>query len=103
MPKADQNALRDALADVAREPNGPKVVFPFGFKIIELDGEKVLCPMTSDEYNDCLVSDGIDARAKTTGGCYITTGNRCVSQGCTGGCDLRYQGGFGAGWYCVCV
>jgi hypothetical protein len=77
MPKGDPQKLKEALADVAHEANAPKVVFPHGFKIIEVQEERVLCPMTPDEYRGCLEEEGIEYNEE--------------------------DAGYFSPWYCVCV
>lgn len=79
MSESFEESLREILEGVTRADNQPKVVFPFGFKIIELDGERVVCPMTEDECKEFAASQNISLGC--WGGCYTDFG-ACKDSGC---------------------
>ena len=93
--------LAAALQPVAKDPSGYKVIFPFGAKIVDFEGEKVLCPMTLDEYQQAVQRDFGSERAEhlEKGWCPWTN-KGCRSSGCTTYCDGPFYGE--GGFYCLC-
>lgn len=98
--------MNELLADVVRTDNHPKVVFKYGFRIEEIDGEKVLVAMTPDEFTAMIKRrpENADIGDQLLDGCgiYATT---CLATNCDPRqgkhCDGPHydEGGF----YCSCV
>ncbi|MBR0646088.1 hypothetical protein [Plastoroseomonas hellenica] len=65
MKTNEEGVVIGALLEiVAKVENSPKIVSPFGFRIIEWNGERVLTPLSADEYKTIMMSAGkaIDIR-----------------------------------------
>jgi hypothetical protein len=77
--------LEELLKDVVFVEKGPKVIFRWGFKVVEFQGEKVLEALTPEEYRVAFKS--VKGREPTeeevrAPRC-IHAGVSCVSQGCS--------------------
>jgi hypothetical protein len=102
MTNAEQ--LAEQLKGVAMVASHPKVVFPYGCRVVEIAGEKVLRPLTPAEYKELVLAktgktltDEDLMLDKCLWGWY--TG--CVNVGCNGQCNGPYWDSKGA-VYCVC-
>ena len=102
--------MQEALKEVAKDENGYKVVFPWGMKIVELDGEKVLQPMSPKEYaaivkknhNIELTEEELEDLDRAHCSYSPSAPGGCNSYGCTSSgrrCSLEFDTNF----YCVCV
>ena len=104
MPTVTATEMRNALKDAGLENAGAGVVFPWGVRIVEVDGRKMLQPMTPAEFAEAVRKDTgkeLTEAEVMSPSCVYTTAN-CVSQGCAqvgGSCSMHYGGG---GWYCLC-
>lgn len=96
----EEGVVIDALLDiVVRVGNSPKIVSPYGFRVIEWNGERVLTPLSADEYGDIMTAAGkcIDSRKfrpDPRGWCCVATNLGCESAGSaeTGGhCKVFHQ------------
>lgn len=104
MAKVTRDELKKTLQEAGLENAAPGVVFPWGFKIVELEGEKLLQPLTPDEYAEVVkaetgrsLSKADIARPRCQ---YVNF--KCISQGCNqakGRCGMHNQYG---SWYCLC-
>jgi hypothetical protein len=106
MPTITPEKFREMLATVAIQASGPKVVFPFGFKIASFNGEKVVVPLTPREYSQAV--------ARETGkspdvlvddpGCHLSV-TQCEQTGCGGKCKLQYSQSPGGDveFWCLCT
>jgi len=102
--KITAEEMHDILREAGLEGAGDGVIFPWGAKIVELDGKKLLQPMTPDEYARAVEEETgrvLTPEELLTPRCsYASSG--CVSQGC------RQAGGFCSmhhninGMYCLC-
>lgn len=104
MPKIEVDELAAALREAGLEGAGRDVVFPWGVKIVELEGKKALQPMSPEEYRE-LVKDetGRDlSDAEVFEPSCVYGPGRCISQGCkerNGYCEIYGDSGR---WLCVC-
>ena len=57
MPHINELDLKTMLKDVSIVESSFKVVFPWGFKIVEFKGEKVLQPLTPEEYRAAAMEE----------------------------------------------
>jgi len=96
--------MKNALREAGLENAGVGVIFPWGAKIVEVDGKKTLQPMTPEEYRRAVEEETgkmlTDEQVQTPRCAYATGG--CVSQGCRqagGRCSLYHGSG---GFYCLC-
>lgn len=108
MAEITETEFRESMRDVVTVESSFKVVFPWGFKIVELDGEKVLQPLTPEEYREAAAEEPgkaltaleIAGRPRCT--CKFTNTDS-LSQGCTeaggGWCSTHYSKGK---WYRLC-
>lgn len=96
MKTNDEDVVIDALLEiVVRVGNSPKIVSPYGFRVIEWNGERVLTPLSADEYEGIMVAAGkcIDSRKfrpDPGGWCCVATNLGCEAA----------AGGAEAGGYC---
>ncbi len=93
------------LREAGLENAGTGVFFPWGVKIVEIEGKKLLQPLTPEEYRRAVENDTgkklPDELAPPT--CGYSTSTGCFSAGCTsasGRCRL-ILGRTGI-IYCVC-
>ena len=103
MTELAKEELEQALMSVARENNAPKVLFPYGFKIIESNGEKVLCPLTPEEYRNIMKRDHgkiLTDRELLNSGCGVK-GGFCDPYACSGYCYGPFVSSNGE-VYCDC-
>lgn len=100
MKTNEEDVVIDALLDiVVRVGNSPKIVSPYGFRVIEWNGERVLTPLSADEYGDIMTAAGkcIDSRKfrpDPRGWCCVATNLGCEAAGSaeTGGyCKVFHQ------------
>jgi hypothetical protein len=100
--KVTSEDVRKALREAGLEDAGKGVVFPWGVRIIELDGRKFLQPGTPEDFRRAVREETgkelSDEEALRPGCTYADAG--CISQGCpAGGCSLHWSSGW---WYCLC-
>ena len=92
-----------AFSKLTLENGAPKVVFPYGYQIVEIQGEWVIQPNTPDEYVDIIKEmTGEDRTAEqvlSERNC-LTLVASCASQGCAGNCIRRFNGHYVV---CHCV
>ena len=96
------------MKEVAGADSGLKVVFPWGFRIVEFEGEKVLEPLSPDEYREAAAEDPgkplteLELTARTRCRCKFTNTDT-IYYGCTeaggGWCSTHSSNGR---WYRVC-
>ena len=108
MPEITESEFKQLMKDVTVVDSAFKVVFPWGFKIVEFEGEKVLQPLTPEEYRVVVADDPgkklteLEIAGKPRCTCKYTNVGY-VFQGCTeeggGWCSRHYNGGR---WYCLC-
>lgn len=101
MPEVSLDELKIALGDVVKDQNAPRVIFPYGFKIVEFKGEKVICLMTPEEHKENLALEGIDTNKDDNMlmRCIFSSENfNCEWNECEGDCVMI----LGSGWYCLC-
>lgn len=85
-----EDVLIDALLNiVVKVGNSPKIVSPYGFRVIEWNGERVLTPLSADEYGTVMMAAGkwIDSRKfrpDPRGWCCVTTNLGCEAAGGAG-------------------
>ena len=102
MPEITEKKFKALLKEVVVAESSFKVVFPWGFRIVEFEGEKVLQPLTPDEYYAAAADDP----GKTLTDLEIAGRPRCeckftntvsVSHSCTeaggGWCSYHYSEG----------
>ena len=100
MPKLSEEEARDLLKDVVWV-NGPKVIFTWGCKVVVFKGEKVLEPLTPDEYRALYKAEtGKDFPPNERPQCVYSMGV-CQSVKCQGVCVL-ITGGSGGVMSCKC-
>ena len=102
MAQVTAEQLQEALREAGLENAAEGVVFPFGFKIVEFQGEKALQPLTPEEYKARVKRETgrtLSDEETQAGNC-VYAGGRCISQGCAGRCRGPY--GDGRSWYCIC-
>lgn len=108
MPEVTETEFKEQLKEVTVAESSFKVVFPWGFRIVEFEGEKVLQPLTPEEYRAVAANDP----GKTLTDLEIAGRPRCeckftntasVSHRCTeaggGWCSYHYSEGK---WYTIC-
>ena len=108
MPEITESEFKQLMKNVTVVDSAFKVVFPWGFKIVELDGEKVLQSLTPEEYRIVVESDP----GKKLTDLEIAGRPRCTCKytnvgygapGCTeaggGWCSSHYSNGK---WYRIC-
>jgi hypothetical protein len=106
MPKVTAQEVQRALAKVARDKDAPKVIFPHGFRIVDFEGEKVLRPLTPDEYKEVVSREtgkAPSAQEMLDPPCTMTN-VRCVSTGCEaqrGRCEMHFNPR--GGYVCLCI
>lgn len=97
---ADRNELQEALKGVAVVERSPKVLFRYGFRIAEHEGEKVLIPLSREEYiafaekavgYPLAMADDVSCWGPDQNGFCHGSGCRC----------LHYAEGGGV-WICAC-
>ena len=91
---SDRNPqLPESLLD---DQGNLKVLFRYGFKIVELDGEQYAEAMTEQELKTVAEAKG---HGELLGGCVMTSSGWCNNKGCDGTCEGIYDAQY---WYCIC-
>ncbi|WP_425081567.1 hypothetical protein [Ruegeria arenilitoris] len=103
MRKVGIEHLQAALTEAGIELS-ESVVFPYGLRIGELDGKKVVIPLTPDEYRESLakIFPEEEARKQALNPRCVSSGAFCVSQGCTSADGECYKYFDTDRWLCGC-
>ena len=102
--KTTVEAVKSVLVESGLENAGAGVIFPWGAKIVELDGKKMLQPMTPEEYRHAVHEETgkmLSEEQILPPACALAEGS-CVSQGCSqagGTCHIYSGHGY---FYCLC-
>lgn len=106
MATITNDELARILKDAGLEDAAQGVVFPWGVTMIEIDGAKILRPMTPLEYSSVVKRetgrDLTDEEISSPSCSWTSSG--CVSEGCRqagGWCRMDYDH-VGHSWYCIC-
>lgn len=92
------------LAEAGLENAGAGVVFPWGVKIVEINGKKMLQPMTPKEYGQAVHEEtgrNLTKEEISAPRCVYASAT-CIPQGCNevdGTCSLHHDVN---GFYCLC-
>ena len=100
MPATTLEAMRAAVREAGLEKAGQDVLFPWGFKIAEVNGKKYLQACTPEEYKKAVLADTGKAPSEEqvrNPWCTLSMGG-CVPTGCHGTCELAFAGT----WSCLC-
>lgn len=97
--------MRAALSEVAKAQDGFKVIFPYGFKIVQFRGENVLQPLTPEEYKEALILEFGEDEADREFGFTNCYGDG--SGGCARTADCAYYNACspysnGGAFFCKC-
>ena len=102
--KTTVEEMQKSLREAGLEDAASGVIFPWGAKIVEIDGKKMLQPMTPDEYALAVEQETGRVLSKEEAlepNCFYSSGG-CISRGCRqagGTCRLTsIEGRF----YCIC-
>lgn len=107
MLKTNEDIVIDALLDiVAKVGTSPKIVSPFGFRVVALNGERVLTPLGAAEYRDIMAAAGKPVEEGKFGpdpadwGCVATNAGCQMTFGGHGGCCKAFHQGWIIGISC---
>lgn len=100
----EADAFQIQLRAAGLEGSGEGVVFPWGVKIVEINGKSMLAPMSPDEYRRAVEKrlGGTLTEEEVLGPRCATTINDCIPVGCSGPgryCERVYEGGNA---FCIC-
>lgn len=108
MPEITEAEFKKSLRAVTVVESSFKVVFPWGFKVVEFEGERVLQPLTPEEYRVAVLDDpgkmltDLEMAGRPRCTCKLTNTDSW-SHGCTeaggGWCSNHYRNGM---WYRLC-
>ena len=93
MPQSTPEDLNKFLRSVGLEETAKSVVFPLGFKVVDMDGKKMLRALTRSEHQEFIQKETgqpVDAKNLDDPRCF-GAGGSCVSQGCPGICILYHD------------
>ena len=83
---------------------GENVIFPYGARIVEIEGKPMLEAMTVEDLRGILSSSAepSDRAITAFGNCRYDGGAFCISDGCTypNFCSLQHENFMG--FYCIC-
>jgi len=102
MPEITEEEFKKQLDQVSTASRSRKVVFPHGLKIVDFNGEKVIQPLTPQEYRDIAEEElGLQLSDEEIAGskCFTEVG-LCHNTGCKGYCKLVARRG---GFICICI
>ncbi len=105
MPEVSASEMESVLKNAGLEKAGDGVIFPWGCKIVEINGKKFLQPLTPDEYKELVESETgkilTDEEVRDPK-CSYVGGASCISTGCSavGGRCVIFRGT--QGFSCVC-
>ncbi len=107
MPKIQENDLLQNLKDVEKVSDSYKIISPWGFRIVDFDGKKVLRPNTPEEYRRIVEAETAKRLSEDEVLRPLCTadGNFCVSTGCKGKpghCEHTWSNADNA-WVCTCI
>jgi len=96
--------MQKLLKEAGLEDAAPGVVFPWGAKIVEIDGKNMLQPMTPAEYASAVTEETgkVLSQADLVEPDCFWSSTHCISRGCRrvgGTCVSSYVEGR---FYCIC-
>jgi hypothetical protein len=101
MPAVTIDQMTNAFNSVTKVKEHPKVFFRYGFKIVDIAGEKMIEGLSREEYiklreadekKHIVINDGDPSCSWTGAGCAAF-----------GGCRGCIANNYGGGWYCSCT
>jgi hypothetical protein len=98
MPIVNDEEISAAFNSVPSVPNHPRTFFRYGFKVVEISGEKWIEALSEKEYRDSVEKEGGEALQGRRYCGYTISG----CQG-FGGCTKCEPHNDGSGWYCTCL
>jgi hypothetical protein len=100
MARVTEEQMKRAFTSGVMVKDHPKVLFRYGFKIVEFDGEQVIEALSQEEYIQMREKEeGHPIEIVDNTPTCAWNGNYCVAWfGCTR-CSTHNDG---SGWYCTC-
>jgi hypothetical protein len=98
MPKATEAELQEALKGVAKKSD-PEAIYPWGIKIVDFKGKKVIEPLTPDEYRQIYKAETGKEFTGSRPDCYYASG-MCYNVSCIKKCYPIFSG---TSIICICT